>query len=133
MFKNLFKSADTKAALEELKKLSTGEHSIAFSYLSQEITNILTDSNGKAVSVQVEAGFTHSEIVHLAAKTILERKLPSGEYHVFPGILDIVGNDMWKLYYASLYILAKAKPLEADEETIQREISVMREAIAKVG
>lgn len=131
MFENLFKSADTKAALKELEKEMRGEHSIAFGVLSSEIRNMLTDSNGKAVSVQLKQGFTHREIVHLGAKLILDRKLPSGEYHVYRGVLDITGMDMWKLYQSSLRLLAR--PCNADAKTIQKETDVMKKAIAEAG
>ena len=66
---------DTKTALRELEKELYGEHSIAFSVIADEISNILTDSNGEAVSIQLKSGFTHNEIVHLAAKFILDRIL----------------------------------------------------------
>ena len=131
MIFGLFKSSDTKIALEELDNELRGKHMLAFKAIEPQVKKYLSMDNGVAVTSNRERGFSHNLIVHMVAKVVVDQELPLGNYHTYRGTLSMIGNDMWKLYLVCIQLLKDHDLL--NEEEAENDIASMKEDIANAG
>ena len=131
MLGNLFKSADTKIALQELEKELGGKHGNAWRFVAPKVRALLMKDRGVAIRVNRERGMSHNLVIYFAAKICLEDILPTGDYHTYRGVLSFRGQMLFGLYVSCVQKLGAFA--EWDEDDIQRELTTMKEDIAKAG
>jgi len=126
-----FLNADTGLAFSELDKAMSGQHGIAFTLIKPQIEQLLRHNKGTLVGTMRKRGICHEVIVLKAAKFILDDVLPSGNYHIYRGVLSQQGDLLFDLYTFSV---RKLWAEDSNQEvSANAEINSMEEAISKAG
>jgi len=126
-----FLNADTGLAFSELDKAMSGQHGIAFTVIKPQIEQLLRHSKETLAPTMRKTGISHEVIVLAAAKLILDDVLPSGNYHIYRGVLSQKGHFLFDLYNFAVRKLWAEGPDQ--EVSADAEINSMEEAISKVG
>jgi len=126
-----FGNTDKKAALCELDKALRGDHSLAFLMIAPHIRKLLKQKKGALAKCMPARGHGHDLTICWLAKVILDSELPSGQHHIYRGVLSQPGHHLLALYKHAVDRLWSAEP----EQDVPKdaEINAMMEAIKRVG
>lgn len=131
MLKGLFKPKEVKAALHALDVIQGRLNNGAFALIRNDVCELIVDQADKTVASIRDGKLSYETLVHLLITNVLDRKLCSGEYHVYRGTLSVQGD-----FLLNLWDYAVEQLLESgfyDNVKADKEKKWIRDEIKKVG
>jgi len=134
MFFKKKENENTEKYLAELKIAEilymNGSFSIIKNIIEKQIKNN-TDSIDQII--EESNGGTSKEWIHSQIGNIAGDLLESGNYHVYRGVLNITGNELFKIFEKSYEILLEIHAKDIDKEYANEQIAVLKRNINSLG
>ena len=138
-FNKIFKkkvNENTEKYLSELRIAETiyNNESFAFGIIKKIIEKQIIN-NTKLIDQIIEEsnGGTSKEWIHSQIGNIAGDLLESGNYHVYRGVLNSTGNELFNIFKKSYDILLDIHAKDIDKEYANKQITVLKSNISRIG
>ncbi len=134
MFFNNKKNENMKKYLAELNTAETLYKNESFKIIKQIIEKqIKNDTNSIDQIIEESNGGTIEEWIHSQIGNIAGDLLESGNYHVYRGVLNNTGNELFNIFKKSYEILLDINAKDIDKEYANIQIAVLKRNINNIG
>jgi hypothetical protein len=127
-------SSITKQALLDELKLAEKEFNNNSFYVIREIMiNGINRQHKEIIDLLNKTGESPRELIYSVIGNKAGDLLESGQYHVYRGVLNIVGNDLLAIFDKSYYLLLKMNAKDIDIEYANTQKATLRNNISRLG